>query len=531
MKKLRKSLIMIFASTLFFMLPTLISAEDVNPRGDFVGSEACYACHKDVAEKYETSHHKNVMRKLYTEENNSISAPWGTEEAPKVVTTTNRKFTLYMKGDKYRVTIHDTKGATQDFQIDAVAFTVQTLFFSWDAKNEHLITLPFNYWNNSTKQERWGNGMDVFWFEADGSFATPEKWAKFGNFYNWDNRCAECHMTGFNVSSWKEVPFMGRVADKTNIWTEQTEWKIGCEKCHGPGAKHAKTGKLSDIINPEKLQSATGSQECDQCHQSGHAKNYQSGFWSELPMIFDEGSPLGQAKHYTVGDNLDDFYVENKRRLWHGTDYLKEGKAYTDQVRSSKHGQAGMNCKTCHDPHSEQTRLPANDLCVSCHADKAGKEGRMEHLGKSHFQESVNCIDCHMPMATISYLRSQRYDGRWHIWKPVTPNESLAQFDYLKEFTKPDADPKSKLTKDWKKIQQDPEGCYDSYYYSKNVHFCATFDILPNACSSCHKEIVPKMGNFDDENRNRLVKGKKLFERLMDERKEFTEKKEANSKN
>lgn len=483
--------------------------------GEFVGSKTCRLCHKDVSEEWKDTRHAKVMRKLYTEDNHSISSPWGTEKEPKVIRTNNedRKYTLYMKGKKYWVTIHDKFDSSKDknYQIDAVGYTSQTMYFSWIEEKQTLLVLPFNYWNNSTEQERWGDSFDIWWFNPDGSLLSDEDFANKETFYAYENRCAQCHLTGMEVEKWKETPKQGRSTDVTNIWTT-TEFGIGCEKCHGPGGNHVKSKDIKDIANPGKILSVSKSEECDQCHQSGHPINYNNGFWTEFPMIFDEKNPLAKGKHYNVGENLADMYVPNVRKKWAGTEYFQQGKSYTMQLKDTEHFKNDMDCKTCHDPHTQKLRMPANDLCTSCHQDQSTKE----HFGMEHARESIKCVDCHMPYAMISYLRSQRYDGRVHVFKPITPTESLKQFDFLKEFIKPDADPENKLTKHWKLIQDDPEGCYDSWMYPKNSHYCTSFDVLPNACSSCHKSEFPTPGKFDDKERGKLIKAEERYQRLLD---------------
>ena len=69
----------------------------------------------------------------------------------------------------------------------------------------------------------------------------------------------------------------------------------------------------------------------------------------------------------------------------------------------SKHNQLGMECATCHDPHSATLKKaagprdaqPATDeisqLCINCH-----KEHSMTFSYTSHHQRGVSCIDCHV---------------------------------------------------------------------------------------------------------------------------------------
>ncbi|QIZ75767.1 multiheme c-type cytochrome [Ferrimonas lipolytica] len=492
------------------------TAEPAGVDKEFVGSKKCRACHSEQYNQWKDTRHAKVLRQLYTKDKHSINAPWGTEAEPKVIYTSNldRKFTLFMIGKKYWVTIHDKFDANRDqsYQVDAVGYTAQTMFFTRDVKTDSMLNLPFNYWNESTKQERWGNSFDLFWYEEDGSLASKERRETFDQFNHHENRCAVCHMTGFEVESWKEYPKLGRSADNTNIWSG-AEFGIGCEKCHGPGSKHIKSRNKADIVHPESMMDDSGSAECDQCHQSGHSINYNNGFWSELPIEFDANNPEGKGHHWTPGEGkLDEYYVANVRKKWAGTEYFQQGKSYTMQLMDTKHFENGMTCKTCHDPHTQQTRKPANDMCLECHDD--GKTTKA-HQGGAHVQVSANCIDCHMPYGMISFLRSTRYDGRLHVFKPIQPKETLAQFDYLKSFTNEDADPEAKLTKSWKQITADFGGCYDSIKFPKNVHYCTDFDLVPHACASCHQSERPRPGKFDDNEREKLIKAQQRYEKLL----------------
>ena len=69
----------------------------------------------------------------------------------------------------------------------------------------------------------------------------------------------------------------------------------------------------------------------------------------------------------------------------------------------STHYQRGMDCATCHDPHSASLKkaagprdqVPTTDevsqLCINCH-----KEHSMDFSYTSHNQKGVSCVDCHV---------------------------------------------------------------------------------------------------------------------------------------
>jgi predicted CXXCH cytochrome family protein len=69
----------------------------------------------------------------------------------------------------------------------------------------------------------------------------------------------------------------------------------------------------------------------------------------------------------------------------------------------STHYQRGMDCATCHDPHSaalKKVSAPLGDgaatdeisqLCINCH-----KENSMDFPYTSHHKQGVSCVDCHV---------------------------------------------------------------------------------------------------------------------------------------
>jgi predicted CXXCH cytochrome family protein len=68
----------------------------------------------------------------------------------------------------------------------------------------------------------------------------------------------------------------------------------------------------------------------------------------------------------------------------------------------STHYQRGMDCATCHDPHSAALKKVAaprdseqaddvSQLCITCH-----KESSMDFSYTAHAQKDISCVDCHV---------------------------------------------------------------------------------------------------------------------------------------
>ncbi len=70
--------------------------------------------------------------------------------------------------------------------------------------------------------------------------------------------------------------------------------------------------------------------------------------------------------------------------------------------KSSTHYQRGLDCATCHDPHSASLKTQAglrtaektdqvSQLCITCH-----KESSMDFSYTAHAQKNISCVDCHV---------------------------------------------------------------------------------------------------------------------------------------
>jgi len=86
---------------------------------------------------------------------------------------------------------------------------------------------------------------------------TKGDWEPY-SIFNWRNKpyslnCYGCHTVGFDP-----------------VTKTQVEDSIGCEACHGPGAKHAASHEPADIVNPEKIPKRLADNICESCHTDGN---------------------------------------------------------------------------------------------------------------------------------------------------------------------------------------------------------------------------------------------------------------------
>ncbi|WP_342377400.1 HEAT repeat domain-containing protein [Myxococcus stipitatus] len=244
-----------------------------------------------------------------------------------------------------------------------------------------------------------GQGEWVDYSETKQGALTPDHPFFWTNFRRGaQHACLDCHVTGLDA----------RYDRATHTWsTRFTDAGVGCESCHGPGAKHADTQDPQDIIQPGKLPAERGFAVCAQCHGP------------RRPLF-----PILDGEHrFQPGQRYEDFYQPIV--LFVGTersgDYFTDGRPSTSSfeyqalIQSRCHTQGGATCLTCHTaPHDPQApnelHLPekpsatvsaGSATCQQCHADLFAAGSR--HT-RHRAREAQDCVACHMPPVVSGVL-------------------------------------------------------------------------------------------------------------------------------
>jgi predicted CXXCH cytochrome family protein len=195
--------------------------------------------------------------------------------------------------------------------------------------------------------------------------------------------CDGCHSVNFDIRS-KSV----------------TEWNVGCEKCHGPGAEHAAHPSRANIVNPARLDYVQANDVCIQCHSQGQPlKNPMEGKYYDWPVGFRVGLKLSdywRLEEHKLGTTTFTHFADgtgHKNRM--------QGNDFTSSLMYTR----GVACFTCHDVHGTANdadlKKPASTLCLDCHGPKspngphaASIEQHTHHKAGSAGSE---CVNCHMP--------------------------------------------------------------------------------------------------------------------------------------
>lgn len=193
-----------------------------------------------------------------------------------------------------------------------------------------------------------------------------------------DAACLFCHANRANyregtLNRYEEPIFTGH--------------SIGCERCHGPGGRHAETQAKLDIVNPKRLETPhLRDAVCEQCHLEGEERVLRRGRG-----LYD----------YRPGLAFDDFWTVfvsasepgGERRAVTHVEQMHESRCY----QASK-GDDKMLCISCHDPHVHvgpaERATYYRARCMKCHADHPCS---LAETARRQQQPDDSCIACHMP--------------------------------------------------------------------------------------------------------------------------------------
>lgn len=210
------------------------------------------------------------------------------------------------------------------------------------------------------------------------------------SFYPADNlkrptgpTCDGCHSVNYDTKT-KQV----------------TEWNVGCERCHGPGADHAVDPTRANIVNPAKLDTIHATDVCVQCHSQGRPiTNPIDSRYYDWPVGFE------------VGRNLSDYWRLEEHTLGETTfTHFADGTAHKNRMQgndfvTSRMYARGVTCFSCHDVHGTTNNAdlikPAETMCFECHGPGSpnGPRGASveEHTHHRAGSSGSQCIACHMP--------------------------------------------------------------------------------------------------------------------------------------
>lgn len=374
---------------------------------EYIGRDACKACHAEQDKAWQGSHHDLAMQEATPD---TMLGNFDNAEFEQF----GVKSRFFRKDGKFMVNTDGIDGRLQDFPVK-YTFGVYPL-------QQYLVEFPGGRlqaldiaWDSRSREQ---GGQRWFHLHPEDKVAHDDVLHWTGPNLNWNYMCADCHSTNLQKN----------LDNKTgNYHTTWSEIDVSCEACHGPGSLHKKWAEivaaggeakianqgLTVSLNERKgvnwlIDDETGQPVRSQPNESRAEIQVCARCHSRRSQLTDEYTPgqpfmdafrpslLSEGLYYPDGQMLDEVYV------W-------------GSFRQSKMYQSGVTCSDCHDPHAADLKVPGEQVCYQCHA--ADRYTSREHHFHTPESKGSNCVECHMPPTTYMGV-DQRHDHGFLVPRP-----------------------------------------------------------------------------------------------------------------
>lgn len=336
------------------------------PRSDYVGSQVCSECHREIAASY-FQHPMGRSSALIGEaspiEDYIKQTSYDTPDGHHYVVERSEGRTLHH--EQFRTQLGETlydQAVPMDLSIGSGRRGRSYAYLS----GNRYFQSPIAWYSG---KERW----DMSPGYAPGS---PPRFDRL-----LPERCLLCHIGRLNPGS------------APDTWDEQepiAETIIGCERCHGPGASHVDRHRnaaafrgVDAIVNPVKLDAIRRDAVCHQCHLQAT---------KTIPRY-------GRRPHdFRPGDRLSDIWVVLKGSIDDRKAVTQSGQMLASRCYLESGGKLG--CISCHNPHGLPKGDPAvyfDAKCANCHG-ASGDECSLAIASRA----DRTCISCHMPRFPVT---------------------------------------------------------------------------------------------------------------------------------
>ena len=403
----------------------------IEAKASYSGSQSCAGCHSLEYQEWQQSHHWHAMQPASED---SVLGDFNHSEFTYNGITSQ----FYRRDGKYFVRTDNASGELQEFEI--------TYTFGIEPLQQYLIDFPDGRkqvlainWDSRPKSaggQRWYHLYPEHEVLQHGA-SQPEPithedalhWT--GAYFNWNSRCASCHSTELTKNY---------LVESDSYDTRWQEINVGCEACHGQGAKHEAwanslpqphlPGYGFDISLANKsIWTANLAAPKDKADPHKGSKQKTSNTLSRTgpsagKQITVCASCHSRRTELQQRDVRKDYNDVHSLHLLESPQYFSDGQI-SDEVYvygsflQSKMYAAGVTCSNCHNPHSLELKIGkpgnSNGLCSQCHQPSYYDTKKHHH----HETQSpgAQCVSCHMPTQTYMGV-DIRHDHSFRIPRP-----------------------------------------------------------------------------------------------------------------
>lgn len=389
----------------------LLRATPGQGRAEYVGSDACAACHPGEHASWAATYHRTMTQRA------GPTTVLG-EFDGRALVGVDGEYRVERRGEEFWVRMVDPadKRARAESGLSLTAAPMVERRVVMITGSHHMQV----YWVAATR----GRTLHAFpfaWLIAEGRWVPVESTLlrppEGDVVYTWNDVCIACHAVA------------GRPGVAEDLRdTRVAELGIACEACHGPGEAHA--AKQRDplqryvqhwsgaedpsIVQPGRLAPPASAALCGHCHSV--SLFHDEDRWRREGDGFraDDAATRRLVRHplRDADPGLDallegdpDFLAG---RMWSDGAVRVTGREYSGLVESACFAGGGLSCLSCHQMHGAPpddqlaAGMGGDAACVGCHAEQVG-------AGHSHHSpEAAGCMDCHMPHTTYGLLGAMR---------------------------------------------------------------------------------------------------------------------------
>jgi predicted CXXCH cytochrome family protein len=214
---------------------------------------------------------------------------------------------------------------------------------------------------------------------------------------------------------------------RSQAFPRQLPEGTGCQRCHGPGASHARAMfRLKDdqaaatIVNPARLSARQRNDVCYECHLLPAVAVQGARRLGRDLYSFRPGQALADYE-LPVDANASDVAPADRFEISHHAYRLEQSRCFRESNQR-------LSCLSCHDPHRqvppEERAAHFRKVCLGCHETTVCSGQQHASGGREH----ADCVACHMqPRRTQDVVHVVMTDHR--IARPVDPKKLLAPLE------------------------------------------------------------------------------------------------------